>query len=83
MQSDRRFLSKRVSNLLGESDLDDAVVKQLLNEVEQHLEVLLTQEDQDRLYYEQGYIAALRSCVEKVRYNNKKRLVQSEDEDND
>lgn len=81
--NDRRFLSKRISNLLGESDLDDAVVKQLVSEIESHMESLLAQKDEKLIYYEQGYIAALRSCVEKVRYNNKKRLVQSEDEDND
>ena len=77
-----RFLAKRVHNLIGDSELDDPLSKDFIRLLEEHLEIILSSRDSDTLYYEQGYVAALRNCIEKVRLYNKKQIAQ-EEEDND
>ena len=74
------LLKNRVRKLVDESDYDDSMVKSLILEMEGHLDTLLASKESPVLYYEQGYVAALRSCIEKVRYENKKRLLQNTDD---
>jgi len=76
-----RYLAKRIQNIIGDSELDDELVRALSQEIERYLEKILTTKDVNDLYYTQGYIAALRSCIEKARYHNKRKLIQEEEED--
>lgn len=75
-----RFLAKRIQNLIGDSELDDALTRDLSQELEMHLEKILTSKSPDEIYYSQGYVAALRSTIEKARLYNKRRMVQEEED---
>ena len=76
-----RFLAKRIQNLIGDSELDDGLTRELAQELEMHLEKILTNTELRDIYYSQGYVAALRSTIEKVRLFNKRKLIQQEEED--
>lgn len=75
-----RFLSKRIRNIMGDSELDDAVSAKLIQYMEVQIEALLTIADPRAISYAQGQIAALNYAIQQVRENNKRKLTQEEEE---
>lgn len=75
-----RFIDRRLQNIIGDSELDDASTKQFMRSIEQKMETLMTERDSIELAHAQGYVAALRWAIEEVRRNNKRSIV-SEEED--
>ena len=83
MEQINRFFSKRIQNLLGESDLDSRVTKELLALAESSIEQLLSEQDSSVVSYQQGYVAALRIAIEKVRLENKRIMADANDDGDD
>lgn len=75
-----RYLAKRIQNLIGDSELDDNLVRGLTQELELYLEKIIASRELHEIYYSQGYIAALRSAIAKVRLYNKQKLTQEDEE---
>lgn len=75
-----RFLSKRIRNIMGDSELDDAVSAKLIQYMEVQIEALLTISDPRAISYAQGQIAALNYAIQQVREHNKRKLTQEEEE---
>ena len=78
-----RFLERRLQNIIGDSSLDDGVTKAFLRDMESKMEVLMKERDPLEIAHAQGYVAALHACIEKVRLQNKQRLVNEEEEEED
>ena len=78
---DRGFIKKRLTNLLGESELDDWLTKQILLQIDEEFERILTEEEPRMVFYRQGAVSALRQVLEKARLYNKQRLAQEEQDD--
>jgi hypothetical protein len=77
-----RYLERRLSNILGDSALDDAVTKKFSLMIEQKMELLMKERDPLELAHAQGFVAALREAIEEVRRNNKRNLT-TQDDDNE
>lgn len=77
----RSFIKQRLSNLLGESDLDDTLTKQILLMIEEEFERILTETEPRMIFYRQGSVAALQKILEKARLYNKSKLIQEDEED--
>lgn len=76
-----RFLSKRIRNIMGDSELDDAVSAKLIQSMEGQIEMLLSLSEPRAIAHAQGQIAALNYAITQVRENNKRKLTQQEEED--
>lgn len=77
-----RYLERRLSNILGDSTLDDNVTKIFMRMIEQQMEsVLMKSRDPLELAHAQGYVAALREAIEEVRRNNKRNITAQDEED--
>ena len=76
-----RYIERRLQNILGESELDDASTKKFMLMIEQQMETLMKVKDPNEIYHAQGYVAALRLAIEEVRRKNRKQIVQEEEED--
>lgn len=75
------FIKQRLTNLLGESELDDGLTKQILLMIEEEFGHILTEQEPRMVFYRQGSIAALQKILEKARLYNKSRLAQEELDD--
>lgn len=75
------FFNRRVQNILGESELDSRITRELLQLAEGAIEQLLSEKDAGVISYQQGYVAALRIAIEKVRLENKRSMVDTFDDD--
>jgi len=76
-----RFIDRRLQNIIGDSELDDASTKQFMRLIEQKMESLMKERDMFELAHSQGYVAALRLAIEEVRRNNRKNIVNDEEEE--
>lgn len=79
----RSFIKQRLTNLLGESELDDGLTKQILAMIEEEFERILSESEPRMLFYRQGSVAALQKVLEKARLYNKQKLIHSEEMDED
>lgn len=77
----QRFFQRRLQNLLGDSELDDATTKVFMQMIEQQMDILMKATEPKEIYYAQGYVAALRGAIEEVRRNNRKNIVNDDEED--
>jgi len=75
-----KFFQARLSNLMGDSSLDDHVTKQLMQDIEGRIGLLLDISDMNLIKYNQGYIAALRTAIEKIRQDNKRNITSEDNE---
>jgi len=80
MEPRSKFFSRRIQNLLGESELDTRVTKELLLLAESAIEQLLSEKDMNVISYQQGYVAALRIAIEKVRLDNKRAMADANED---
>ena len=80
MEPRNKFFSRRIQNLLGESELDTRVTKELLLLAESAIEQLLSEKDVNVISYQQGYVAALRIAIEKVRLDNKRAMADANED---
>lgn len=75
------FIKQRLTNLLGESELDDTLTKQILLMIEEEFERILTETEPRMIFFRQGSVAALQKVLEKARLYNKHKLTQEEQDD--
>lgn len=72
------LIGQRVKNILGDSDLDDQLTKDILQMITDDLQQILTEQEPRMIFYRQGSVAALRAILEKARLINKHRIAQEE-----
>ena len=78
-----KFIGRRViQEFLDNSALDDAIIKQLLNEYIKRFDQLRSENSFEQVRYHQGFIAALDLVINIMRKEQRKNIVK-EDEDSD
>lgn len=75
-----KFLQRRISlENLGDSFLDDAIIKELTREYIERVGLLLQEKAHESLIFNQGYIACLESIIRKMRQIKTRELAKEED----
>ncbi len=68
-----------IQEFVGNSELDDGIIKHLLREYIGRIQILLKEEDLNMVRHHQGYIAALDESIRLMRQSVKQSIIKAND----